>query len=536
MKKIGILTLMFIFWGIKILFAQNPVIQQFPTIFDLNFFLQKVSKNNPLKDISFPDSIAFFKGQDDQWQFDYAIIAKNFDSIKNYPTKVFYINGRGDTLIKGDYSGMADFWKYAADFYENPENVYLFVDSCSEYIKTDDEQWINYYKLKRNPVPPYGLFFTEYKFLNWDENQQNFNFGYWFKYELDANNFLKSFVWLNFDSQFQIWRPLKKSDFITDENGYILQITNFDWIKQTASWKNSSKITYSYTDSYNILSETSYFWNDSLQYWQPEEKTNYEYENGLLKTKYIFIWNEEQNSWQYDKRTVFSYNSGNLITEELTQTFIQNQWQDEQKTVITYRNGLKTEKYHAIWEAALSKWIIQYQYIWNYDTLGRLKEFTYLLANDTNLVYSSRTLYTYNKTTTQKILVFQHWDENTQQWTNTSKNSNWFRDQKKIIEENYSWLNNSWIFTNRKTVRWRKIETPVKLQASAKIYPNPAKDVVFLPQGSTNIYIYSPNGKLSAFKKIQNNQINISELPQGVYIIEFQLNNKLQRKPLIKIK
>ncbi|MCY0977282.1 T9SS type A sorting domain-containing protein [Chryseobacterium wangxinyae] len=67
---------------------------------------------------------------------------------------------------------------------------------------------------------------------------------------------------------------------------------------------------------------------------------------------------------------------------------------------------------------------------------------------------------------------------------------------------------------------------------SAKIifYPNPAKDIVTFknPEKIESVEIYESTGRKLKSIKLQGNRINISELKNGVYYIEINLNNKTQ--------
>lgn len=68
----------------------------------------------------------------------------------------------------------------------------------------------------------------------------------------------------------------------------------------------------------------------------------------------------------------------------------------------------------------------------------------------------------------------------------------------------------------------------VKTQKSFFMYPNPAEDVVNfdgLTKDQNLVKIYSADGRLTAKKKIADNQINISELKTGIYFITISGDN-----------
>ena len=56
------------------------------------------------------------------------------------------------------------------------------------------------------------------------------------------------------------------------------------------------------------------------------------------------------------------------------------------------------------------------------------------------------------------------------------------------------------------------------------IYPNPTKDILYLNHKFPLVKVYNMLGELSLMKKYEN-KIDVSELENGVYLIEITINN-----------
>lgn len=76
------------------------------------------------------------------------------------------------------------------------------------------------------------------------------------------------------------------------------------------------------------------------------------------------------------------------------------------------------------------------------------------------------------------------------------------------------------------------------LKESITIYPNPAKDVLHLESSAIaidNIKFYDLSGRLVIEKENIDHQINVSQLQQGVYILEIETAVGVLREKLIKV-
>jgi hypothetical protein len=67
-----------------------------------------------------------------------------------------------------------------------------------------------------------------------------------------------------------------------------------------------------------------------------------------------------------------------------------------------------------------------------------------------------------------------------------------------------------------------------------KIYPNPSSDYLNFNHKIEYVKIFDIQGKLVLNRKINSNNLNVSELKNGVYIVEVFSENKKSSQKFIK--
>ncbi|MDR1745902.1 MAG: T9SS type A sorting domain-containing protein [Tannerella sp.] len=82
------------------------------------------------------------------------------------------------------------------------------------------------------------------------------------------------------------------------------------------------------------------------------------------------------------------------------------------------------------------------------------------------------------------------------------------------------------------TIRSNEIENIAV--PDVKIYPNPARDVLFLGCTEGNVSIYDYTGKRVMTTSFQSGHINISSLKRGMYIVVIKANGQVYTSKLIK--
>jgi hypothetical protein len=75
------------------------------------------------------------------------------------------------------------------------------------------------------------------------------------------------------------------------------------------------------------------------------------------------------------------------------------------------------------------------------------------------------------------------------------------------------------------------------LKTAITIYPNPVSNVLYIKNAGItieNVKIYDLNGRLIKEEKLDDNQIDVSQLPQGIYILDIETAIGVLRQKLVK--
>ena len=101
-----------------------------------------------------------------------------------------------------------------------------------------------------------------------------------------------------------------------------------------------------------------------------------------------------------------------------------------------------------------------------------------------------------------------------------------------LLEVEYDPITNEHIST-----KWIKFPDEVSIKTNSvstfKTYPNPAKESIEIISNETieNVIIYNLNGKI--LKSESSKNINISDLPSGLYLIEVKTGNSISKQKLL---
>ena len=69
---------------------------------------------------------------------------------------------------------------------------------------------------------------------------------------------------------------------------------------------------------------------------------------------------------------------------------------------------------------------------------------------------------------------------------------------------------------------------------TVSIYPNPVSDKLFFDKEIGNYKIFSISGKLMMSSNTKAKTIEVSSLPQGIYIVEFGFASMLRKLKFVK--
>jgi hypothetical protein len=384
------------------------------------------------------------------------------------------------------------------------------------------EEWINNYKNTYSYDTQNNL--TEYLGQTWESGQWVNEYKEIKAY--DAQNNLIEFIYQYKDWETGILVNGGKVIYSYDTNNNLIEELDHSW--ESGEWINMNKWTNTYDANNNLIEAIR-----QNRDWETGEMTingimtyTYDAQNNL--TEYI----SQQRDWQTgnlinDFKENFTYNTQNILTErvryhdsnydgEETGQWIHDQTEtyifDTQNNLITYKNECLD------WYKG--EWYVQYLYSYAYDTHNNLTEeifqgWNWDLWQQTAPV---KITYTYDENNNAVLGVCQLWENNI--WVDVN-------DVPIVYYNNmqsYKGIAPVGIGCNKFTASYVKTGTvSVKEntpKVTVKLYPNPTSGILNIETGNSDVLpevkIYSIQGALLI--NTQGNKIDISSLPNGVYI------------------
>lgn len=344
--------------------------------------------------------------------------------------------------------------------------------SISEFFDESTETWSN----KETVAVVYhnSKIISTYFVLPWDSNIQN-----WADTSLyqmfDENGNLLVYLSRKRDYSNNMFTGGYKMNITCDENNKMLYNIDYLWSSYEQDWKLFAKWDYTYEN--DILTQCLIHNRDiTAEEWVKSSKRLYNED----KTQVLFYyWNRNTEGWVNSMEYLYSYDgNGNKTVEE---------WINTSKYIYSYdENGNRTQILYQTWNGDTEEWVNSSQYVYNYDENGN------------------------------KILkLYQTWNEYTEEWINSSKDVYFWSELEVItgIDE-----------TNNTNIN---------------VYPNPAGDKITISTGfslSNSLFqIYSVSGTIMETGTINNqNEIDISSLPTGIYFVNINTNKKQIVKKFVK--
>jgi hypothetical protein len=302
--------------------------------------------------------------------------------------------------------------------------------------------------------------------LSWDYQSNQITSGVWETWVLNSQNKEIELILKLYNSSSSDWSNYYKQTLTYQNDSILTGYFTYEWINSDQSWKLKSQSILSYSN--NLLTDKiKQLWDGLI--WNNSERIVYEYnsDNKLVKTVNQF-WNN--SDWHDSSREILSYDNYNNVSEWLTQVFSNNVWVNITLFGRTYNaNNQIIELLSKYWDSSTGQL-----------TSG-----------------SSRTTYLYNNNELNTEIIYQKWDPSIIDWVNSNKDINY-----------YSTHHTSGIIslTNEDII----------------LFPNPANNTLSFSglSGDSEISIYNMAGILVLNKLIDSEQIDISDLKKGVYILK----------------
>ena len=385
---------------------------------------------------------------------------------------------KGDTIIKSYYSRKK--LKFILEF--------PFNDSTGDW---DDTTYYVKYTAKGKIVL---LLSKEY-----DNSQHIFYLGFRESYVLnDQGKYSQEteFLW---DKNLQAWVNKSRYLYSYDSLNNLKQEILILWDYVKGQWKDYSKKTFTYNSSGQLSSTTEQLCHDSV--WVNFNKFDYFYgNNGKLRKEIWQTWNSFNATWQPYSQSIYTYDANGNLTEKLQQYWISEHWADNHKYEYRYVNNKITEMIYKFWSSDNGTWINSSREIYGYNELGFLVDHAY-----------------------------QMWLSGVNYWKNLDRWS-WIYDKNSNLSQRlyYNGKVTTWVLGSQEFFYWTKVRSnyiPSLIAGNSPfIYPNPAYDIIFVRKLG-RLKIYNSKGQLLIDKTLEDNIVDLSKLPAGIYIAWLKTKN-----------
>ncbi|MGM5470999.1 T9SS type A sorting domain-containing protein [Flavobacteriaceae bacterium LMO-SS05] len=335
-----------------------------------------------------------------------------------------------------------------------------------------------------------------------------------------------------------IWSPKSKTTRTFNGDSKLKMEIYHSWDAINLEWSNISRIDYEY-DEFQNNTVQNYYSHDGTS-WIFNTKITYEFNENNQITTSILEFSDPIYMISIKNRAIYTYENGNnTIIEFDDWTSTSGQWVNNQKTVISYSGNLITQQDTFIWSGG-PDWPLtpQSRQIYDYTT-NDVYNITYQSDSGSGLMNIFKYNYTYNG---NKLLgyVSYDWDNG---WKENSKANVSYDINENFEEANiYVWddISNYWAVSNKFLYFWSEAE-PFALGTSfqellfAKIYPNPASDIITVKTLSSvkTVELYDTLGKLVL--TTNKSTIKVDGLQNGIYVLKIKTDNgQITKRIVIK--
>lgn len=424
---------------------------------------------------------------------------------------------------KSDWLNQMDSKEYY--LYDNNGNkkTYIF-----QYRDTINQLWVNNYRedfsfdINGNN--------TGHLYQHWDLNQNKWINDFNYVYTFDDKGNETSELNQNWNNVKNSWIDLSKTIFTYDDKG---NKTSYSYQYWGTLQYIFHKDTYIYDSLGNMTKNIYQSWSDVKNDLVNAQKTtnNYNAEKKITDGL-IFNWSENKNDWDTSSNFIYSYNADGKKILYLVKSWNINKrdWINWYKDTFIYdKNGLDAGHLYQVWDTTKNQWVIGFNFSVKYDDKGHGTNYSYQwwdnnrndwgfqmffldtfdvngnqigsygkyfnVVNDKILVLGDGNIFTYDDSNNITNRTSVIWDTTRNEWINNKKGIYYYPET----------------LTNMKD----------KVHNDLKIFPNPATIKLYTHNINDDAIarIFGISGKMFISTPVINNQIDISNLKQGVYTI-----------------
>lgn len=362
--------------------------------------------------------------------------------------------------------------------------------------------------------------------------------NYGSNYEYDSNNNLIAETSIYFNQSESKWEVSSKQIYTYNASNKVTEIIYQNWNSTTNKLENKDKTLNTYTNG-NRTESIYQTWNTSSSIWENSEKQVLTFNsNNKPDTGLFYKWVNAQ--WSVDSRATVAYNTNNKLISVIEESWTNSQFVNSSKTLLSYNsnNQVITER-RASWDDFNSIWTVNEQTSYVLDATGNRTSETYTNVSDNT--QNRKTEYNYD---TSSLMTG---------FSNPFKNKDGldylFQDYpfvNKVLSYNDFTYNTSLqtYYNNSKTtynynsaivLANEKFDTE---NATISVYPNPTKNQINFQfpnnQMAESIIILDITGKIMLTQSNSSNQVDVSQLSNGMYIIKANSEGKIFTNKFIK--
>jgi YD repeat-containing protein len=418
------------------------------------------------------------------------------------------------------------------------------------------------------------LVYSNYELRNWNGQEEGFREEY--TYDEQGNR--TSFTAYRWDITSKNWAGNQKIIWEYDSLGNVSLYLQHEWHLGNQAWEllNQFKYEYKYDEKGILESKIESRWHQPSETWITFSRSLYSYDDqGNMIYDFYYRW---ANTWLMNQKDEYAYDAAGNITLFIRYGRSNNTWVEEIKEEYRTDNlGNRTLYAHYSWDINLKAWTgnQKYERAFNENRMQILFINYQWDVQSAGWVSQSKGENEFDNEGRMILSIGYLWNSNTGSWIGNWKNENQFDEYgNQTVNAGYTWDNqsNNWLISNMTknelsydangiilnvtqyvwntslmalllnqklfyfySSRTYVERTNIGNQLNIEIYPNPAHDQLFI-QGFENAWvsILDTSGNLLLEKKHQNTFIDISNLPNGVYLLKASMGTRVLTKRFVK--
>lgn len=356
----------------------------------------------------------------------------------------------------------------------------------------------------------------DYDGLNLENSSQT-------EYEYYPNNNLFEEIYTSWDATSSLWDKIGKAIYYYNTNNKVTEFILQSWDESIDDYDNLYRYTYAYNSNGDVKETIDYTWdgadwiNDS-----DSDKSVITYNGNKLDYVTTYSYNVAGSEWVIDLEstlTTYTYNANILI--ELEQKWKGADWIDKNKNIYTYNaNGQLIEDVSQEWIDP--NWVETERTTYDFVNGNMTTETEYSYNN--GWVSDYKTVNTFDPVLLMSNFIHPFNDKTGKDYLFGSSNIYY----NKILTSNDSYyFGDTWEDSSRTTFYYDGATAGLSDIDLNKIsvYPNPTADFVFITENANiaTFKILDLVGKTIVQDKLnQSNKIDVSNLKEGLYILELK--------------